>query len=116
MNLVKTKIIIKEISLYLIVIFNPKYWISNYIPDPVLDKKIRDIIYNEKPITKLSRYECCFGSLSLWIGNYPYAYGEDTSFEKLKIRYETLPTRRTRILLRRYIKEQTMYYLFDRYL
>jgi hypothetical protein len=56
---------------------NPYVYISNYETSKALSKKINQLL--DDPNTELvieSDYRIRLGGLSLWVGNFPYAYGD----------------------------------------
>lgn len=97
----------KNIKLYLIVIFEPKYWLSFGPISQERDTLIINGIIQKEEMTNFSPFTCDFIGVRIWVANYPYAYGmqypNDWEF----------PTRRTRILLKEYEQEQRIYRVFD---
>jgi hypothetical protein len=57
-------------------IFQPSFWITQYPYCPFLDKKINDFLDQGIKFTNINEYNADLGNLtSIWIGNYPYAFG-----------------------------------------
>jgi hypothetical protein len=55
---------------------DPFGYLRNYKVSKVLSKKINELL--DDPDTELiiqCEYMICLGGLTLWVGNYPYAYG-----------------------------------------
>ena len=56
---------------------DPFGYLRNYKVSKALSKKINELL--DDPNTELiiqSEYTICLGGLSLWVGNFPYAYGD----------------------------------------
>ena len=90
--------------MFLIVIFIPRYWVSNAFVSRELDKLIRKQIKNKEKIFHVDYCTINCGGIFLWGANYPYAYGY---YYNTSDKQGRLPSRRTRILLRDYIKESS---------
>ena len=62
------------LTLYFII--NPRWWIMNDSYSPIWDKKINDLLdkYKFEPDGH-KNITAKLGDLTIWLGNYPYAYG-----------------------------------------
>ena len=77
-------------------IINPTYWFSNAKVNYEYDKKLRKAL--ENPVfTDIGPYTCKINGKTIWISNYPYAYGSPWNGFK---GVDLLPRRCTRIVLR----------------
>lgn len=76
-------------------LFRPSFWLQNTETDLVWDKKLNELLDNEK-IQDISYATVTIGKLEVWIGNYPYAYGSLYNRNDLT----GLPKRSTRERLR----------------
>lgn len=101
------KINFREVELWLQVTVNPRFWISQKI-NKTWDCAIRTTLAaGHKPKLADSTMLMLNGA-KLWGANYPYAYGgtyNSILHDKYKPVNNIVPTRRTRLLLRRMEKE-----------
>lgn len=57
-------------------IFQPSFWVHNYRYCPILDEKINELLDKGVKFTNIRTGYADLGNLtSIWIGNYPYAFG-----------------------------------------
>jgi len=92
----------KNIKEKIIVIINPKYWLSSYSTNKYWDKALLKMIEDKAEIKRNGEHRVTIGDRDVWIGNYPYAFGGEGS-------YNFLPRRSTRILLYKYLAENGIY-------
>lgn len=91
---------LKEIWLWLKVTINPAYWVSNNSISKPWDRRLRTLIKEGAEVTNADDFTVDLGGITIWVSNYPYAYGNKRHVSSF------LPTRRTRYLLRDYIEEK----------
>lgn len=65
----------KTFFLNLQFIFKPHYWGMNYRYDKSLDEIINTLL-DKGEIVDISQYTCNISGVTIWISNYPYAYGK----------------------------------------
>jgi hypothetical protein len=94
-----------EILILLTTIINPRYWISNYPTNKEWDAAILRAIDMDCD-AELSHTGCTvsIAGRSIWIANFPYAYGGGYG-----IGPDFLPSKRTRIKLRRFLSSKKIY-------
>lgn len=54
-------------------LLTPRAWVQNYPTSWVYDDLVNTLL-DEHGITRVNHYEAKIGPLSIWTGNYPYAY------------------------------------------
>ena len=74
----------------------PRYWAQNYSTDPHWDRVLNGLM-DRYPVEKVEQHTCQIGGATVWIGNFPYAYGHLYAPATLLV----LPTVATRLRLRR---------------
>lgn len=93
---------IKELSLFIRVLYTPSCWIRNRPTNREWDKKVRQQLKNPK-FTNINSYKCNLRDLTIWTENYPYAYGTDDTG-----RVKGMPSRRTVFKLRNALTKHKM--------
>lgn len=53
----------------------PSFWIDNYRVDWDYDSWLKTQLENDPMITDVCHYTAKINGTTVWIGNYPYAYG-----------------------------------------
>lgn len=95
---------IRECWLMFRVIINPIRWVRSDLYSKSTDRITRDLIEKNAPIERIREHVTKIGPLKVWTSNYPYAYG--SLFDCIGSS-ESLPSRRTVILLKEYIEDRT---------
>lgn len=66
---------------FFIILFNPKFWTFAFKVDKIRDKEINDLLDKYKPVgIYLSTLQ--FDSFEIWVGDYPYSYGQIYSMNR----------------------------------
>ena len=86
----------KELLLDLQYIFRPRFWMQNHSTCKVWDKRLNKLMDEAKVVEKTSSYSVTIDGVSIWTGNFPYAYGRMYEGSSL------LPRCRTRERLQRF--------------
>ena len=91
----------QEFILWVRVTFNPCYWFQNTKQSKEWDKQLRSrMSANYKLTVNPTGHVISLGKVEVWVSNYPYAFGSDYLSA-----LEHLPSRRTRLLLKQFLKE-----------
>lgn len=81
---------------------HPAYWLSNDRSSSFIDALISEIIEKDL-VVRLEHYKAITkGGSSIWVANYPYAYGS------MGLEGDLLPYRRTRRRLRNYLLKKSI--------
>ena len=92
---------LQEFILWTQVTFNPSYWFQHTKQSKRWDKKLRRrMSANYKLTVGPTGHRISLGKVEVWISNYPYAFGSE-----IDVFPEHLPSRRTRLLLKQFLKE-----------
>jgi hypothetical protein len=110
----------KVLDNFIFAILNPRFWSAIRKTSHSIDEAY-EILFNKveegKLYMVLSNYylNFCYKDeesgeetpfCSIWISNYPYAYGYINSFDNTLFKEELMPTKYTRVLLRRFVNAQ----------
>lgn len=82
------------------VLIRPHFWIRNYRFSKEWDKFIRKCIDENRPVQSKSRYDVKIDGVTIWIENYPHAYGRPYGDCPVQ---DVLPARRTAKRFRDYL-------------
>ena len=89
-----------ELMIFIETLVDPSHWIRLNNTDKEWDRRVRTAISEGYDVKLLSQFTAMIGGRKIWVGNYPYAFGTDYLREQ---RHE-LPSRRTCVKLKRYLK------------
>ena len=95
---------IRNILINIWVIVCPKYWIRNYKTDYELNRGMKREL--ESPVfSNLEDYSIDLNGITLWISNYPYAFGaimgaDGGFFNEILTNTARLPSRSTQLKLK----------------
>jgi hypothetical protein len=79
----------------------PSYWIQSYPTSKEWDTALNKLM-DTYPLVVVDEYTVMFGGTELWVGNYPYSYGNWYSKRNLP---KVLPSVKTRKRLRKLFLE-----------
>ena len=78
-------------------LFRPSFWYQGGETSLVWDQALTEFMDEGKPVQNIDNFTCVIGGVTIWLGNYPYSYGNIYGDGN------TLPLGRTRIKLKDYI-------------
>lgn len=103
----------KRLLDYLFAITHPNFWISDLPSSPIVDEFVNEVI-DKNMVIRVTEYRAYLSNGdAIWIGNYPYQYGEPLLSSNSDANY--IPYRRTRARLRKYIHSLLAYELRGMY-
>ena len=82
-------------------LFRPSFWISNNHTCIVWDAELCELMDDDADVSTINKFTVKIGNYQVWVGNYPYAFGSNHDNP-----YHSLPKRRTRERLLKYIQAQ----------
>ena len=56
-------------------LFKPKFWRMEYPYSRQWDDKLNEMLDKENNVRVINEFRADVGGIKVWIGNYPYAYG-----------------------------------------